>query len=735
MPERSVAPDETRTTRAALFPRRVLLVCVVVLLAQGLALAYLARELQDPRPHRAPVSVVAPAIVANALSAQADDLQGRPLDATPSTDPAAAVDDVRHGVTVAALVVDLSHTRDTLVVSSAIDEHLAQAVIDQVAATEQSLGRTVVVRRVSIASGSDDVVRRLSVASGFLGFLIAVLLSLVRGPVARTLRMGVRRMAVVSLVSLVVGFLAAVLVPGLGDLSHAAELRVAGVLALSAVVAATVTLALEGLAGFGGIGLSGVVYLVLATPQVLGSDPRLLPAPWPVVSGWTPPGAGVDAVAAIVLFGGSGIRLPVLVLTAWLAIGILALAVSRREREAAVDPAAVATPTPYRRVRHWRWRVGVVVLPVAMAVLLLVSFVPRDAVAHSAPVVDRASETRCVATGRIHSVADLNHIARTVRGGPEFLGGDVGADAVLQDGRRVMVFGDTLRGSDFTGQEFVRNSLLVIGGDCIQSVVRAHGALIPDRPGGGPHPVGYWPMSVTAIHRPGYDLLVVTCQRVRSTGTQGFENLGPAVALFVVPRGGTPQLMAMRDLGPDSADTSRPTWGAAAVRHGGWLYLYGTANPGQPFVFGFSLQVARVRPADVLRLSAWEYWDGTGWVTDPGTARELIPAVSGTSQTLSVFEQSGTWYALSKRNEFLGHDIVVWRAPDPWGPFDAGTTVASLPSDTARGRLRYMPLAHPGLLPRPGTVVVSYSQNRTDLGQIVKNPFLYRPRFLRVTLP
>ena len=75
------------------------------------------------------------------------------------------------------------------------------------------------------------------------------------------------------------------------------------------------------------------------------------------------------------------------------------------------------------------------------------------------------------------------------------------------------------------------------------------------------------------------------------------------------------------------------------------------------------------------------------------------------------------------------------RRPAPWGPFDGGTTVATLPSDPVHGRLRYMPLAHPDLLPRPGTVVVSYSRNSTGLGRIAENPFLYRPWFLRVSAP
>ena len=73
--------------------------------------------------------------------------------------------------------------------------------------------------------------------------------------------------------------------------------------------------------------------------------------------------------------------------------------------------------------------------------------------------------------------------------------------------------------------------------------------------------------------------------------------------------------------------------------------------------------------------------------------------------------------------------------PGPTGPFTANPPVAQIPSDTRAGTLRYMPLAHPDLLPEKGSIIVSYSQNDTDLAKVGKNPFLYRPRFLRVPLP
>ena len=730
-----------RPTLRRLFPRRVAIVCAVVLLAQAVALAVLVRDVHDPRPHHAPVSVVAPAVVAHALAAQADALPGRPFDVTPTQDRPAALRDLRRGLTVGVVLVDLAHTEDTLVLSGAVDQRLTAAVRDQVEALERSHGRTVRVRTTSASGVSDDVVRGLAAGYGGLGFLLALLVSLRFGPVARTVRLGTRRILLVAAVSLAAAYLTVLLLPGLDGLDGPAGLEVTAALALTALVAATLTLALEGVVGFGGLGLSAVLYLVLATPQLLGMDRRLLPDPWPRLAGWTPPGAGLDAVSAGALFDGTGLRRPLLVLAVWLAAAVATLLVSRGERrrlraapEAGLDRPLLAPAARHGRLVRWRWRVAVTVVPAAVAALAVVAVVPRDAVARAAPVPSRASRTECVSTGHIRTVADLNRIARTVRGGPDFLGADIGADTELQDGRRLMVFGDTLRRDGF-----VRNSMLLLGGECIQAVrAEDRGALIPDRPSAAQHRVGYWPMSVVSVHKPGYDEVVVTCQRVRGTdagGVLGFENLGPAVAVFVVPRGATPQLVALKDLGPDLADASRPAWGAAAALDHGWLYLYGTANPGRPYVFGFSLRVARMRPDDVLHPAAWTYWDGSGWVADPDRAVELVPAEGGTSQTLSVFERGGTWYALSKRNEFLGTDVVVWKAADPWGPFDGGTSVASLPSDAADGRLRYMPLAHPGLLPRPGTVVVSYSQNRTDVGKVVDDPFLYRPRFLRVTLP
>lgn len=387
--------------------------------------------------------------------------------------------------------------------------------------------------------------------------------------------------------------------------------------------------------------------------------------------------------------------------------------------------------------RRWRLRVLATVAPPAAALVALALVLPDGPGVREAPPVVGASETRCLPTGGLDTVKALDAFAQEVRGNPEFQGGDVGASVQLQDGRQLFLFGDTLRGDDFDGQTFVRNSMLVFSSDCAQAVLPAdHGAIVPDRGDG----VGYWPMSVSRVERPGYDLVGVAMQRVRDSGDAAvgafaFDNLGPAVAVFVVPRGGAPQLIARKDVGPDAVDTTRPVWGAASAVVGDEVYLYGTARPDEPGVFGFSLQVARVGVDDLLDQGAWRYWDGDRWQRDPDRAAELVPAVGGVSQTLSVFEQGGRWYAVSKRDEYLGTDLTIWTAPRPTGPFTASPALAQIPSDAVAGTLRYMPLAHPDLLPRAGTVVVSYSQNDTDVDEVIADPSLYRPRFLRVRLP
>lgn len=721
----------------------VLVVESVVLLAVLVILSRAGAQ----QLHHAPVVVVAPGVVGEALADETNQLSGQPLDTRSATSATDGRDRVRSGRSAAAVVVDLRDTHDLLIIDGARPQSVRTALVRQVRELEQARGRTVEVMVIRPRAPSEHL-RFIVVVTTTAGYLAALVLGAFSSASPRGRGRWLPTAGATTLCAMAVGAAAVVLEGGA---------RPTGVLAVAAgtLLAFMIARALDLLAGprIAILGLS--THAVLLLPLVRGVDIPLLPEPWAEVLRGMPSWATYELLVAVVNHRSYGLLVPAAVLATWsLAAGVALLVgrqhpqQGRRTAETPHDQAesgrgfftTASDEDPASAMWALRWRARTFgVLTISLIAALSAVFVAPVPGETTQDVADLASTTACIASGQVDSLKDLNRVSAQVRGDPSFQGGDVGADVKLQDGRRLMVFGDTLRGNDFDGQRFVRNSMLVFGQDCIQTVLPSSGgALMPDRAGSGSRaPVGYWPMSIRRVGRPGYDLVAVFAQRVRTTGSGifDFENLGPAVAVFVVPRAGTPQLVAVRDIGPDDADVTRPEWGAATATSGGWLYIYGTSRPNEKGVFGMALRVARVRPDDVLDTSRWRYWDGRDWQPEPAKALELIPAVRGVSQTLSVFESQGHWYALSKRDDFLGTDLTVWRAEHPWGPFDSGTKIGQLPSDAATGELRYMPLAHPDLLPRPGTMVVSYSRNKTDLGEVIADPFKYRPRFLRVRLP
>lgn len=331
---------------------------------------------------------------------------------------------------------------------------------------------------------------------------------------------------------------------------------------------------------------------------------------------------------------------------------------------------------------------------------------------------------------------DLSAMAEDFSHSPSvagLIGGDVAADVLVSRVDRLVAFGDSIVESTVPTTSIVRNSVLLFTDDQACLVLGPQGsAFVPNRADG----VGYWPMSLLEVV-PGRTV-VAFVQRVRDRYAveERFVTLGPSLAEVAIDATGMPHVVRVIDIGGDDPSRERISWGAASwTGEDGYAYIYGTANPDHELAFGWSLHVARVLIAQVFDTGAWEYWDGQMWSSDPGSAVPLIPAVGGVSQTLSVFAEDDTWHAVSKRDDYLGSDVVIWSAPAPSGPFTEAGVVASRPSDLAEGRLAYAALAHPTLFPEEGTMVISVSHNTTDPAALEDDPTLYRPEFFRVPLP
>lgn len=692
----------------------------------------------------APVRLVGPDVVTSALAEMAEAEAGDRLDVTTFTesprDREAARAGLSSGEAVAVLELDLTGTSDRLLLPPVSSPRRDRAVIDQVRRMEDVYDRSVEVVRPSPEglepAGPPPQVStptRAMVAVA-LGVVAALVVSLWRGPVAASFAAGTRRFLLLTGVAVATSSLSVLV----GDGAQPAIW-----LGLACLAGGTVTLACEVIGGLRAVTAATLLLIAAPLPLVIAGDRWLLAEPWRTVSDWSVVGAAAAAMGRVPgePIGGrpelvviATVVLAMVILLGWRTYAPRVAAGLSRDRSQSEDGEAGDAAVPVMTVAAARRRL--VTLTVSLAAFAVLSQVGWQAVIgeeSESSLPSLASATRCIRTGTVTTTADLNRIAQ-LRGSPAMRGGDVGASARLQEGRRLWMFGDTIRGSG--GDGFVRNSMLLVEPGCLEVVLpQSGGAIIPDRPDG----VGYWPMSVVVSSFSGYDLVTVTAQRVRTvdaTDVFGFESLGPAVALYVVPLGQTPQLISQHDLGPDAADTTRQMWGAATAIQDGFLYLYGTARDAQVELGkGFSLAVARVPVESVADDRRWRYWTGSDWSPDPRRVATLIDERDGVSQTLSVFTRGGRWFALSKRNEVLGQDVVIWTAPGPTGPFVAQPPVASIPSDPETGELRYMPLAHPGLLPRAGTVVISYSRNRTDVSDVVAEPRRYRPAFLRVPLP
>ncbi len=651
--------------------------------------------------HEAPLSVVAAPVMVTSLR---DDLGSRVV-VRQTLDEGAALRELDQGRSRAVLIVDLSTTRDTLVIPTGQNVHAVTALVSGLRSAEALRGRSVVVQ-VREAAASAETARYLASVALVMGFLIAALVSMGWGARARRFHHRARIAAGVVVVS------AALWVAAVVGWAAALWLFVAVVMAM------VLTLALEMTFGWTGFAVAAAACLMAVWPAALGVDPVFLPV-W-VQWGWhlSPTGSAAAAVTSAMVYGATGLVHNGVQMGSWVIGGLLALALTRRM------PHQLDRVSPARRRR-----ISAIVVSFMVVLLATVSMAPESVVAQ--PATQSLPSNRlstCTPIPKVDSVADLNRITRRP-GTPYFAGADVGFDVRLQDGRTLWLFGDTLR----ENAGMVRNSMLVADDRCLRAVVPdTGGAVIPNRPQSA---VGYWPMSAVRVSLPGYDLVPVWVQRVHQhgSGVFGFEALGPSVAVFVVRPGEVPQLVAVKDLSPDLADLSRPMWGAASAVDRDWVYLYGTANRGD--TLGFSVQVARVHVDEVLDPTALQYWDGFDWSDSAGSAAEIIAAAGGTSQTFSVFHRGKTWYALSKQDEFLGSYLRVWMASTPTGPFYEGPVLAVMPSELEAGRLVYMALAHPDVLPKANSMVVSYSRNHLDPQRILDDPIRYRPRFLRVWFP
>jgi hypothetical protein len=181
-----------------------------------------------------------------------------------------------------------------------------------------------------------------------------------------------------------------------------------------------------------------------------------------------------------------------------------------------------------------------------------------------------------------------------------------------------------------------------------------------------------------------------------------------------------PALVALPSWTPPGGG-SPVIWGAALLRAGNTVYVYGTQSPPGPAQGAPTpprqLYLARVPVSRLTAFSAWRFYAGGGqWAAAQQDARPVQPSGPGVSSGFSVVAIGGRYWLIQAGAEPGSQDIDAYPASEPWGPFDpaAGLLLYRNPAvglDAAHDyRIMYEARAEPALS-TSGSLVISYNVN------------------------
>jgi hypothetical protein len=314
----------------------VLGAALVMMLAFG---ASYVGAFHEPKPHRVPVELVAPAAIASRTAAQLEALPGAPIQVDPARSIQAAIAQVdgasAYGVFDAAA--------NELYVASAANRATATALeltFTRIAAAEHHPAPRITDLKPLPPSDPNGTAPFYAVLAWvFGGYLGATLLGLAGSPRSHSRRLAAARIGGLGVFAAVGSLLSlAILSEAIGVLgSHFVSVWAIGALVIFASGVATA--GLQAAAGMLGTGVVILLFVIIGNAASGGPYARpLLPGFWRTIGGILPPGAGVDLVRATAYFGGSRITGPILVLLGWTVLGaVLAIAFGGR----VVNPAAV----------------------------------------------------------------------------------------------------------------------------------------------------------------------------------------------------------------------------------------------------------------------------------------------------------------------------------------------------------------------------------------------------------
>jgi hypothetical protein len=309
--------------------KRLARAIVVGIVLIGLFVFFFVTPAHDPKPNGLPVAVAGPPAPTQPL---VDRLEARDFDVERVADAAAAREKIEDRDAYGAFVP--INGRPQLLVASGASVPVAQLLTD--------VGRSTGARAVlDVVPVDDDDPRGVTLNLLVLALVITSILSaLVAVQMVPELRALGPRVAA-TLTAAVFGAFVAIGIVKAEDALPGPYLAEVAIVALAILGIALCSSGLIRLIGPAGTGVPFLLFLMLGNPASgLASAPELLPTPWYPLGAFLPPGALGDALRGTAYFDGAKIVGPLLVLAAYVALGVLLNLLASRRAERAGQAAA-----------------------------------------------------------------------------------------------------------------------------------------------------------------------------------------------------------------------------------------------------------------------------------------------------------------------------------------------------------------------------------------------------------
>jgi hypothetical protein len=309
------------------------------------------------------------------------------------------------------------------------------------------------------------------------------------------------------------------------------------------------------------------------------------------------------------------------------------------------------------------------------------------------------------------------------------IGGWIAADAtfsiLLPDNRTLWLFGDTFLGevnpdnSIRNGSKMIRNSAVIQDGQLLNTLYGGTSSNPSDfLPTQHPDSTWYWPEHGVVED----DSLRIFVAKFRSSdnGSPGFNfaHAGNDIAVLTYP-----ELEFVYSSPIKASAVNEVLYGDRILEDTTYSYIYGRKSDPD---FNITYPHVARAPLGTVKNQEWEYFDGTGWSSDPSDSKRMN--TFQVSQQYSVSTYRGK-YILLTQDIWLSPEIYSFTSTGPAGPWSNKRHLYTTP-ETSGDTWTYNAYVHPQF-DRNGEMLVSYNVNG-DFWSIFSNVEIYRPRFIRI---